>query len=158
MYRKPTDKEREKISSARKRTRQGMEGQKDFLSKISTTMAKDARDEEKMGRKMMESVPQAARNYEMEEGQGASPFKKGGKVMKEGKMMKKEGRGMAKAAMQKVAGKAVKGHEERMHGAKKKMMMGGMTKGYEAGGKIDGCATKGKTKGTMIKMAGGGKC
>lgn len=157
MYKKPTDAERKKIEAARKRTREGMEGQKDIFSKLSTTMAKDARDEEKMGRRMMESVPQAARNYEMEEGQGASPFKKGGKVMNEGKMMKKEGRGMAKAAMQKVAGKAVKGHEARMHGAKK-MMGGGMAKGYKSGGSIDGCAVKGKTKGTTIKMANGGKC
>jgi hypothetical protein len=94
-------------------------------------------------------------------------FAKGGKIMKEGKMMKKEGRGMAKAEMQKhsdikkdkpmmekVAKKAVKGHEVRMHGAKK-MMGGGMA--YGSGGKIDGCATKGTTKGTMIKMAKGGK-
>jgi hypothetical protein len=66
--------------------------------------------------------------------------------MNENKMMKKEGRGMAKADMQKVAGKAVKGHEVKMHGAKK------MAKG----GGIDGCAVKGKTKGTMIKMAAGG--
>ena len=81
-------------------------------------------------------------------------FAKGGKVMKEGKMMKKEGRGMAKVEMQKTAAKAVKGHETRMHGAKK-MMGGGMT--YKKGGPVDGCATKGKTKGKMVKMAGGGK-
>ena len=81
-------------------------------------------------------------------------FAKGGKVMNEGKLMKKEGRGMAKADMQKVAKKAVKGHETRMHGAKK-MMGGGMT--YQKGGAVDGCATKGKTKGTMVKMAKGGK-
>ena len=38
-------------------------------------------------------------------------------------------------------------------------------KGYAAGGSVgsaskraDGCATKGKTKGTMIKMNYGGKC
>jgi hypothetical protein len=38
-------------------------------------------------------------------------------------------------------------------------------KGYAAGGKVgsaskraDGCAIKGKTKGTMVKMAGGGMC
>ena len=38
-------------------------------------------------------------------------------------------------------------------------------KGYAAGGSVgsaskraDGCATKGKTKGTMITMYGGGKC
>ena len=37
--------------------------------------------------------------------------------------------------------------------------------GYASGGKVgsaskraDGCATKGKTKGTMISMYGGGKC
>jgi hypothetical protein len=63
--------------------------------------------------------------------------------MNEMKMMKKEGKGMAKADMQKVAGKAVKGHEVRMHGAKK-MAKGG------------GIEVKGKTKGTMIKMAQGG--
>jgi len=28
---------------------------------------------------------------------------------------------------------------------------------YKAGGKIDGCATKGKTKATMVKMSKGGK-
>ena len=68
-----------------------------------------------------------------------------GGMPNEGKMMKKEGRGMAKADMQKVAGKAVKGHEVKMHGVKK-MAKGG------------GCEVKGKTKGTMIKMAQGGKC
>ena len=88
-------------------------------------------------------------------------MKKGG--MAESKLMKKEGRGMAKADMQKVASKAVKGHEARMHGSKK-MMGGGMA--YKKGGAIDGCATKGKTKGTMVKMGAakplgmkrGGKC
>jgi len=38
----------------------------------------------------------------------------------------------------------------------KKMMGGGMA--YAKGGSIDGCATKGKTKGKMVKMMGGGKC
>ena len=75
--------------------------------------------------------------------------------MNEMKMMAKKGRGMAKADMQKVAKKEVKGHEVKMHGAKK-MMGGGMA--YKSGGKIDGCATKGKTKGKMVKMAMGGKC
>jgi hypothetical protein len=50
--------------------------------------------------------------------------------------------------MKKVAGEAVKGHEKRMH----KMAGGG-----SASARADGCATKGKTKGTMIKMMGGGK-
>jgi len=36
----------------------------------------------------------------------------------------------------------------------KRMAKGGMT----ASKRADGCATKGKTKGTMITMYGGGKC
>jgi hypothetical protein len=78
-------------------------------------------------------------------------FKKGGKVMNENKMMKKEGRGMAKADMQKVAGKAVKKHEKAMHGMKKGGMACG-TKKYATGGSVrgDGCAQRGKTKGRMV--------
>ena len=51
-----------------------------------------------------------------------------------------------KPMMKKVAAKAVKGHEKKMHG----MKSGGMAKG-------GGCEIKGKTKGKMIKMMGGGK-
>ena len=53
--------------------------------------------------------------------------------------------------MKQVASKAVKGHEKRMH----KMASGG-----KAGqlSKADGCATKGKSKGTMVKMKRGGAC
>ena len=51
--------------------------------------------------------------------------------------------------MKKVAAKAVKGHEKKMHK---------MAKGGTASARADGCATKGKTKGTMVKMAGGGSC
>jgi hypothetical protein len=81
MYKKPTDAQRKKIGAARKRTREGMEGQRDLLSKISTTMAKAGRDEEKMGRRMMEEVPEPVRRYEAEEGAPPmGPFKKGGKV------------------------------------------------------------------------------
>jgi hypothetical protein len=82
---------------------------------------------------------------------GKGKMAKGGSV-KESKMMKKEGRGMAKADMQKVATKAVKGHETRMHGAKK-MASGGLAAGHK---QADGVASKGKTKGTQVKMAGGG--
>jgi hypothetical protein len=53
--------------------------------------------------------------------------------------------------MKKVAGEAVKGHEKRMH----KMAAGGKTGQLS---KADGCATKGKSKGTMIKMNKGGAC
>ena len=51
--------------------------------------------------------------------------------------------------MAKVASKAVKGHEKKMHK---------MAKGGSASARADGCATKGKTKGTMVKMMGGGSC
>lgn len=47
-----------------------------------------------------------------------------------------------KPMMKKVAAKAVKGHEKRLHG----MAKGG------------GIEVKGKTKGKMVKMMGGGKC
>jgi hypothetical protein len=79
---------------------------------------------------------------------------------KEGKLMKKEGRGMAKADMQKVAGKAVKGHEKRMHAAKKggSVMPSKMEKVKTAAPSRDGVATKGKTKGKMVKMMKGGSC
>jgi hypothetical protein len=50
--------------------------------------------------------------------------------------------------MKKVASAAVKGHEKKMHK---------MAKGGTASARADGCASKGKTKGTMIKMMSGGK-
>jgi hypothetical protein len=68
-------------------------------------------------------------------------YKKGGNV--ESKLMGKEGRGMAKATMQKVASKAVKGHESRMH----KMKSGGTVS--SASKRADGIAMKGKTRGRM---------
>ena len=55
-----------------------------------------------------------------------------------------------KPMMTKVAAKAVKGHEKRLHG----MAKGGLSSRHKA---ADGVATKGKTKGTMIAMRSGGK-
>ena len=51
--------------------------------------------------------------------------------------------------MAKVASKAVNGHEKKMHG---------MAKGGTASARADGCATKGKTKGTFVAMKNGGAC
>lgn len=65
---------------------------------------------------------------------------------KEGGLMKHDDIKQDMPMMEKVAAKAVKGHEKRMH----KMASGGVTRG-------DGCVSKGHTKGTMIKMCGGGK-
>lgn len=71
----------------------------------------------------------------------------------ESMMMKKEGRGMAKADLAKHAAMpASKAH--------KGLKAGGMaTKmgAVKTGSKPDGIAMKGKTKGTMVKMARGGK-
>jgi hypothetical protein len=88
-------------------------------------------------------------------------------LFKEGGAMKddiKQDKSMAK--------KAVGMHESQLHGGKKsdmsKLKKGGMPMvmkdgkkmpifAAKKGGSIDGCATKGKTKGTMIKMKSGGK-
>jgi hypothetical protein len=66
-------------------------------------------------------------------------MKKGGRV--ESKLMKKEGRGMAKATMQKVASKVVRGHEKRMH----KMNLGG-----SVSARADGIALRGHTVGKKV--------
>ena len=64
-------------------------------------------------------------------------FKEGGETMKHSDIAKD------KPMMKKVAKEEVKAHEKKMHG-----------KGYARGGGIE---IKGKTKGKMIKMCGGGK-
>jgi hypothetical protein len=56
---------------------------------------------------------------------------------------------MDKAMMQ----KAVNKHESRLH---KGQPMTKLAKGGSASSRADGCAVKGKTKGMMVKMAGGG--
>ena len=68
-------------------------------------------------------------------------FNEGGETMKHSDMSKD------KPMMKAAAEKAVKGHEKRMHG----MAKGGVTR-------ADGIVKKGHTKGTMVKMARGGKC
>ena len=64
--------------------------------------------------------------------------------MNENAMLKKMGRGMAKAAMSKKAAPA-------------KKMAGPKMGAVKTSPKPDGVVAKGKTKGTMIKMAKGGK-
>ena len=48
--------------------------------------------------------------------------------------------------VKKIADKEIKGHEKRMHGAKK-MAKGGSV---SASRRADGCAQRGKTKGRMV--------
>ena len=82
-------------------------------------------------------------------GKDFSSADKGRKFSKGGDM-KHEDVKMDKAMMQ----KAVNKHEGRLHKGqpKTKLASGGYTRA------ADGCATKGKTKGTQIKMMGGGAC
>ena len=48
--------------------------------------------------------------------------------------------------------------DEKMRAKSKSMGYAGGGKVSSASNRADGCATKGKTKGTMITMYGGGKC
>jgi hypothetical protein len=76
-----------------------------------------------------------------------------GQTFKEGGAMKHSDMSMDK----KVVKKAVGMHEKQLHGGKKSNMTK-LAKGGSASSRADGCAVKGKTKGTMIAMKSGGMC
>jgi hypothetical protein len=83
-----------------------------------------------------------------------------GKTFKKGGMMKsdmKEDMKMDKAQDKAMIKKAFKQHDMQEHkggkGTKLKLAKGGSFRSA-----ADGCATKGKTKGTMISMKKGGAC
>jgi len=63
-YRTPTAKEAEKLERARKMMQQGIEGEKDMMSRLMPTMAKSARDDMRAAKMLRESVPEAAREGE----------------------------------------------------------------------------------------------
>ena len=69
----------------------------------------------------------------------------------------KEGGAMKNDMMQDkaMAKKAVGMHESQLHGGKKSNLTK-LAKGGSASSRADGCAVKGKTKGTMISMKSGG--
>jgi len=67
--------------------------------------------------------------------------------MKKGGKVKHEDITKDMPMREKVAKKAVKGHEKRMH----KMAKGGVTR-------ADGCVSTGHTKGKLITMKSGGAC
>jgi hypothetical protein len=74
-----------------------------------------------------------------------------GQTFREGGAMKndmKQDKSMVK--------KAVGMHDKQMHGGKKTDMTK-LAKGGSASSRADGCAVKGKTKGTMIAMKSGGR-
>ena len=70
-----------------------------------------------------------------------------GKKFKEGGPMKHDDMKQDMPMMKRMAAKAVKSHEKKMHG----MAKGGVTR-------ADGCVSKGHTKGKMIAMKSGGMC
>jgi hypothetical protein len=74
-----------------------------------------------------------------------------GRKFSKGGDMKHEDVKMDKAMVKKAIGKHAAMPASKAH---KGLKSGGMAKGYARGGGIE---TKGKTKGTMVKMAGGGK-
>jgi hypothetical protein len=86
-----------------------------------------------------------------------------GKKFKGGGMAKEDMK-MDMAQDKKMVKKAVGMHDKQMHGGKKTdleaLKKGGKVKKMAGGGsasaRADGCATKGKTKGTMVAMCGGG--
>lgn len=75
--RKPTEKEVAKLEQSRQLMQKGIEGERDILSKFSTTLAKSARDDMKEAKRMRESVPESAREYEAYQQAG---YKAGGMV------------------------------------------------------------------------------
>ena len=118
-------------SSIKSTGRAGMTGAKAAAESIP--MVRGAKElASRVGQKSM------PKSYDEEKG-----MKKGGKVHSD---IAKD-----KPMMKKVAAKAVKGHEKRMH-----KMAGGGKVGQLS--KADGCATKGKSKGKMVKMKYGGAC
>jgi rubrerythrin len=76
-YRKPTEKETEKLNKSREKMIQGIEGEKDIFSRMMPTMAKAARDDIRAAKAMRESVPASAREGEAYQNAG---YKTGGSV------------------------------------------------------------------------------
>jgi hypothetical protein len=76
-YRKPTEKETEKLDKSRQKMVEGIEGEKDIFSRLMPTMAKAARDDIRSAKAMRESVSASAREGEAYQNAG---YKAGGKV------------------------------------------------------------------------------
>ena len=68
--------------------------------------------------------------------------------------MAKENSKMDMAQDKAMVKSAIKQHDDQLHGGKKTTLK--LAKGGSASARADGCATKGKTKGTIIAMCGGG--
>ena len=120
-YRKPTIKEKEKLEKSRETMIQGIEGEKDTLSKLAPTMAKSARDDIRTARAM---------NAREGEAYDFAGYKKGGSVKKPTMKFEtytKTGKPNGMKTM--------------------KMASGGKTAQLA---KANGCAVRGKTKGKIV--------
>jgi hypothetical protein len=83
-----------------------------------------------------------------------------GKTFKKGGTMKsdmKEDMAMDTSQDKAMIKKAMKQHDEQEHKGGKGTTLK-LSNGGSASSRADGCATKGKTKGTMVKMMSGGSC
>lgn len=85
--------------------------------------------------------------------------KEGGKIMAKKEMMHEEKGEMKKDLAQDKAmiKKAFRMHDTQEHKGSKGTNLTKLAKGGTASARADGCATKGKTKGKIIAMCGGGK-
>lgn len=145
-YRKPTEKESEKLNKSREKMVQGIEGEKDIFSKMMPTMAKSARDDIRAAKAMRESVPASAREGEAYQDAG---YKKGGSISKAD--MQKAGfydKDKTKSERQKIVSK-VTTKPQRVAIVEKAFS----TKNMKSGGAVssaskraDGCAVRGKTR------------
>jgi hypothetical protein len=86
-------------------------------------------------------------------------FKQGGDMMNSKmKMFEKSGKDVEKKGMKEGSKADMALDKKQMMGMKKGGGVKKMAAGGSASSRADGIASKGKTKGTMIKMAYGGKC
>ena len=117
---------------------------------VSTTVGKHFMDADK-GKKFREGGIMKPVDTNENPGLAKLPTEVRNKMgyMKKGGLMKHSDIKEDMPMMKKVAKQEVKAHEKSMHK---------MAKGGTASARADGCATKGKTKGTMIKMKNGGMC
>ena len=110
-YRKPTEKEMNKLDKSRAMMVEGIQEEKNLINRLIPTMGKAARDQQKAATTMRESVSPKAREYEAYNDAG---YKKGGMVKK----MAKGG-----SASSRADGCAMKGKTK---GMMVKMKSGGM--------------------------------
>ena len=125
--------------------RDGMKAPKD----IDGGSAKPKKPKKKASRTKLPPLRPGEIDMPSDPDDGSVGLKHGGKVgmhrMPDGKMMKDsahEDKKKDAPMMQKVAARAVKGHEKRMH-TPKKMAHGGSVRG-------DGVAVRGKTRGRLV--------